>query len=55
MTGWRRGTHAEVEAYAKRVSDYSGHRAKGAVPKPNADGSIRVNLNGKVKKQLPNA
>lgn len=51
MTGWRRGTHKDVEAYAKRVSDFSVHRANGGVPRANSDGSIRVNLNGKVKKQ----
>jgi hypothetical protein len=50
MTGWRCGTYEQVEAHAKSVEMYGMHRAAGYMPKRNADGSFRLNLNGKVKK-----
>jgi flagellar hook protein FlgE len=50
VTGWRKGTHADVEKHAKNIDQYSTHRAAGFVPKRNADGSFRLNLSGKVKK-----
>ena len=50
VTGWRAGTRAEVEKHVSAADQYATHRAAGFVPKRNADGSFRLNLNGKVKK-----
>ena len=49
-TGWRRGTRADVEKYAKHVDQFGSLRAAGTVPHRNADGSIRLNMSGKAKK-----
>ena len=54
VTGWRAGTRADVEKHVSAADQYATHRAAGFVPKRNADGSFRLNLNGKIKKvKLP--
>lgn len=53
VKGWRAGNRADVERHVSIAHQYSVHRAAGRVPKRNADGSFRISMRGKAKKQKP--
>ena len=53
ITGWRKGTRAEVRQHALHVEQFAQLRAQGSRPSRNADGSTRVNPSGRVKVKKP--